>query len=108
MKVQSIFDLVQDSRDLTDFFTNVETPEQMVSRLERIKKGEAEEFLIAIESLRMANENILSDMLEVGGSLSEADDFDDSTLDDLGRDAPASPLAPLPTSPIIPSTEEPR
>ena len=38
MKVSSLFDLIADSRDLVEFFDGVNSKEQLVSRLERLKR----------------------------------------------------------------------
>lgn len=89
MKIRSLFDMIQDSRDVADFFENVETTDQMVSRLERIKRQGAEELLACIEALRISVDSALEDTLEMAASNPGEDDIPDGEggdfdLGDLG------------------------
>jgi hypothetical protein len=98
MKIQSLFDLITDARDVTDFFAKVESPEQMVSRLERIKRGEAEDFLATVEALQISLAGMLEDTLEM--SSSGLDNVDsDSDFDGLGleEDEDKTQAEPEPT-----------
>lgn len=74
MKMRSLFSLIQDAQDVAYIFDKVETPEQMVSLLERIKKQEAPAFLENVQALRLSLEAVLNDMLEVGGPSPLEDD----------------------------------
>lgn len=78
MKIKSLFDLIQDARDVVDCFENVTTGEQMVSRLERIKRNEHTDFMVLIDALKISLQGVLHDTLEIGSS--EMDD-DDSELE---------------------------
>lgn len=80
MKIRSLFDLVQDSRDVVDFFEGVENQEQMISRLERIKKREFNELLACVDALRISIDSALEDTLEMSGS--GIDDTDENDADD--------------------------
>jgi len=92
MKTRSLFDLLTDARDVVDFFERVETSEQMVSRLERIKRGEADDFLTCVEALRVSIEAALEDTLELSAGLeSEEDgleDLSDLDLNELEKQNP--------------------
>jgi len=90
MKIRSLFDIVQDSKDVTDFFEDVETVDQMISKLERLKKRpEAEDFLACVISLKISQDAVLDDMLEMSSNRVEDDEeeeFDEKDLADLGLD----------------------
>jgi len=79
MRVGNLFNLSADAGDLTAFFEGVETREQLVSRLERLKRQGTTELLECLESLRMSVKTLLHDTLEMSASL---DDTDDDLLDD--------------------------
>lgn len=81
MKIKSLFDLVQDSRDIVDSFENVTSVEQMVSRLERIKRTEAADFLVLIDALKISLQGILHDTLEIGSSEMDDDEGEDGELE---------------------------
>ena len=91
MRMQSIFDLITDSNDLLSFFEEVDTPEQLISRLERLKRKGADELMSCIAGLRHSVTSILDDTLEMSPSLDDgADDEEgfpdldpDKELDDL-------------------------
>lgn len=82
MKSRSLFNLVTDASDVLGFFEDVETPEQMISALERIKRREGEEFLVCIASLRLSLTGLLDDTLEMSGGPDEDDERDE--LGDIG------------------------
>lgn len=92
MKIRSLFDIVQDSRDVVDFFEGVENQEQMISRLERIKKREFNELLACVDALRISIDSALEDTLEMSGSGNDEEeedsdedgDLEDSDLAELG------------------------
>lgn len=77
MKFKSIFHLVEDAQEICSLFDNVETTEQMISTLERLKKQFPEEILSLIQSLRLSTEAILEDTFEPGGTVGgDPDDAD--------------------------------
>lgn len=81
MKVSSLFNLITDSSDILDFFERVESPEQLVSRLERLKRQGAEELFACLIGLRATVQATLDDTFEMNAALGEPED-DASTLDD--------------------------
>lgn len=84
MMIKYLLDLSADASDLLDFFEDVTTPEQLVSRLERLKRGAAEEMFACIEGLRASVENFLQDTVEPSGALdAEPDDEATESGDDL-------------------------
>lgn len=97
MKFRSMFELVGDAKDVVDFFGDVESIEQMISKLERIKRREPEEFLVCIQSLKLSIDTALDDTFEMGGGgdLDEEDDnLDDEEISELeheGDDKPPEP-----------------
>ena len=76
MKIKSLFDLIQDARDVVDCFENVTTGEQMVSRLERIKRNEHTDFMVLIDALKISLQGVLHDTLEIGSSEMDDDEAD--------------------------------
>ena len=80
MKVSSFFNLIVDSSDLLDFFQKVDTPEQLVSRLERLKREAPDELLSCIVGLRASIAAALDDTLEMSAVLDEPDN-DNTDLD---------------------------
>lgn len=83
MKVQNLFDILQDTQDLLSYFEDVANRDQMVSRLERLKRQVPDELFDTIESLRMSTSAALEDQLELGGSLMNGDDSEEIPLTGL-------------------------
>lgn len=80
MKVSSLFNLIVDSSDLLDYFQKVDSAEQLVSRLERLKRETPDELLSCIVGLRASISTALNDTLEMSAVLDEPDD-DNTDLD---------------------------
>lgn len=110
MKVASLFDLVADSKNILDFFERVETAEQLISRLERLKRQGTTELLDSLAELRTSIDNVLMDTLEMsaladGNDFMEGDETDQedeisdelfaSEKDDLDSDLTPEDLADL-------------
>ena len=112
MKISSMFDVMTDAHDILDFFEGVNTTDQLVSRLERLKSQPGRTNLLAcIDSLRASLYVLLDDTLEVstfGGEAEESpdDDLTDAELDKLVADTlpPAQPpeMPQPPSPPTIP------
>ncbi len=77
MKFRSFFDVIGDAKDVAEFFEGVETVEQMVSKLERIKRRDAEEFLVCVQSMKISVEQALEDTLEMGSTFEPGDEPDE-------------------------------
>ena len=81
MQIKSLFNLISDGKDLLDLFTGVEDDEQLVSRLERIKRHvidaskqqEPSDLLLCLEGLRNSIGSALDDTLEMSASLDDDD-----------------------------------
>ena len=89
MKVASLHDLITDSKDVLDFFQDVHTPDQLISRLERLKRqkpDDLDDMLACLEGLRGSVNASLEDTLEMSASLDEPDNESDldAELDALG------------------------
>lgn len=82
MKVFSLFNLIRDASDLLDFFDNVESPEQLVSRLERLKRQDSRNLLACIDGLRASVDDALEDTLEMSAADTDVpeNDGDDGDL----------------------------
>jgi hypothetical protein len=80
MKISSLFDMVTDANDVLDFFDRVDSPEQLVSRLERLKRQGTTELFACLEGLRSSVTAALNDTLEMSASLDEPELDDDSDL----------------------------
>lgn len=86
MRIQSLFDLVEDAKGIVQFFEGVDTGEQMVSALERLKKRDSGELLSQIQSLRFSVSQLLGDTFEMSGFGPDDDDETDDGLGDLFDD----------------------
>lgn len=76
MKMRSLFNLIEDAQEISELFARVETPEQMVSFLERLKKSGATELLEGMQALRLSVHAVLEDTFELGGTIGGDDDDD--------------------------------
>lgn len=85
MKMRTLFNLLEDADEITSVFTKVETTEQMVSLLERLKKQGAAELLESVKSLKLSLQAAMEDTLEMGGPVG-ADDDDNFTSDGVDGD----------------------
>jgi len=101
MKISSVFNLVTDANDVLDILLErVETPEQFVSRLERVKRQGAEELLACLMGLKASTTALLDDTLEMNAALDEPteeeEDLGDleAQLADLDAENPISAASP--------------
>jgi hypothetical protein len=74
MKVSSVFTLITDTTDLLDFFEGVETTDQLVSRLDRLKRQGADSLLDCIYAAKSSVTTLLDDTLEMSPSLGEPEE----------------------------------
>jgi hypothetical protein len=84
MKVSSVFTLATDATDVLDFFEGVETTDQLVSRLDRLKRQGTDNLLDCLYALKSSVATLLDDTLEMsslGGNDEEEDNLEDG-LDD--------------------------
>jgi hypothetical protein len=81
MKMKNLFNLVEDADAIANVFAKVDTTEQMVSLLERLKKQGATELLEYVQSMRLSLQAAMEDTLEIGGSIG-GDVEDDNFMDD--------------------------
>ena len=113
MKISSLFTVMTDANDILDFFENVNTTDQLVSRLERLKQQPGRTNLLAcLDSLRASVYELLDDTLEVSTFGGDAEvplesDLDlDAELDNLVADTmppmqtPDVPQPPTPSPPV--------
>jgi len=111
MKIQTLFDLLRASQNLLLAFEGVESPAQLVSRFEKLKRGDVESLLEDVDDLRDSVDAGLSDTIEMNGYQADGNDLPetpseiDNALDafpeldglesDLSQDAPGNdPPAP--------------
>jgi|SRR5271157_5236844 len=80
MKMSSFFNLATDLNDLLDFFYEVESREQLVSRLERLKRQPGE-LLATIQGGRGSIVSAMNDTLEMNSSFEEPEIESDPELD---------------------------
>jgi hypothetical protein len=111
MKISRLFNLLQDVQDLLSMFENVSGTAQMVSCLERMRRGQApEDFYNTIQSLRVSLTEAFNDQLELGGDLSNpedetADSITDSLLEETWEEKEEEETtSDVPTPPVTPST----
>lgn len=95
MKVGSLFDLITDAKDVLAYFEGVGDKDQLISRLERLKRADPEEMLACIDALRMSVSQLLSDTLEMNADDPTVEDDDsDLELGDFGDEIDESPENP--------------
>jgi hypothetical protein len=87
MKVSSLFNLIRDASDLLDFFENVESPEQLISRLERLKRQDSRNLLACVDGLRASVDDALEDTLEMSAADTDATVLEDDNDSDLTDDS---------------------
>lgn len=110
MKMQAIFDLMRDAHDILSFFEGVTTTEQMISRLERLKRQAPEDFFECMESLRFSVSAALEDNLELGGPLASDDEEADDIFAGLNLpedEHPADEASPEPNASPAPREQAP-
>jgi hypothetical protein len=111
MRIGTLFDLLTDAKDLLQFFENVETTEQLVSRLERLKRQGTDDLLACKIGLEASINLLLNETLEMSASLDDDEEQVDPEIDSLlsavsalRDDAEPTPEAPQQTEP--PPSEE--
>jgi hypothetical protein len=99
MKFRNLFHMVEDAQEICGLFDKVETPEQMVSALERLKKQFPGELLDLVQSLRLSTEAVLEDTIEPSGTVGEGGEpegFDDDLLDQISKEDEVVPQSEKP------------
>lgn len=83
MKISSVFNLMTDTKDLLDYFEGVVTSDQLVSRLDRLKR-QSDGLLDCIYAANSSVASLLDDTLEISPSLDEPgeDNLGESITDD--------------------------
>ena len=76
MKVSSLFTVITDANDVLDFFEGVETTDQLVSRLDRLKRQATDNLLDCLYALKSSIAAALDDTLEMSADLGEPDEED--------------------------------
>ena len=102
MRLQTLFDLIQDAQEVLSFFDNVTTTDQLISRLDRLKRQSPEDFSECLDSLRFSINAALEENLELGGPIANEDDEED-IFESLGFEPHAEPES---GSPGAPSSEQ--
>ena len=70
MKIQDLFDLINAAEDFISFWNGVDGVDQMVSRLERLKREDPKGMVDDLNALRIAVDAALTANIELGGALS--------------------------------------
>lgn len=70
MRIQELFDLIGAADDFLSLWHEVETTDQLISRLERLKREDPEGILDDLNGLRIAVSSALAANIELGGALS--------------------------------------
>jgi hypothetical protein len=85
MKIRDLFDMLGAAEDFLSFWEGVETVDQMVSRLEHLKRGDNPEGLLDdLHSLRICTAGAFAANIELGGALSQNEEAD-TGIDDLDK-----------------------
>jgi hypothetical protein len=103
MKVSSVFALITSSTDLLDLFEGIETTDQLVSRLDRLKRQGSDILLDCLYALKGSTASLLDDTLEMSATLVDPEDDDelsgdltDAELESLTIEEKQSPSDPPP------------
>ena len=122
MKIGSLFNLCGDSHDLLEYFQDIDTLEQLISRLERLKhlpREDVQELLHCIIGLRASLNRVYDETIETSSTIDgddlTPDDSDDLTPDDKPTDesvaaleATLEEIASQIVNPVsVPATEKP-
>ena len=105
MKISSLFSLLTNATGFLDFFEGIDTREQLVSRLERLKHQGTEELLDSIYTARGSIEEMLDDTIETSAPLEGPDEttFEDTIMDEelenLASNADEKQIPPEPPAP---------
>jgi hypothetical protein len=99
MQVGHLFDLFTDAKDLADFFEGVDSKEQLISRLELLKRQGTDDLLACIVALPITLDRFYKDTFEMSASMDDNDEIEDDEMDaelenlarKLDEIAPASP-----------------
>jgi hypothetical protein len=116
MKIGNLFDLLTDARDVLEFFEGCHNREQLVSRLERLKRQGSDELMDCIDGLRVTLDRTFEDTLEMSASLDEKDEGEiagdeaiDKELEDLVKNLEAPVTEPDANDqnpePVLPVTD---
>jgi hypothetical protein len=73
MKIANLFNLITDVKDFLDLFTGIYEKDQLITRLDRLKRQAPDDVLSCIEGLRADVTAALDDTIEMSPSLDEDD-----------------------------------
>ena len=84
MKISGLFSLLTNSTGLLEFFDGVETEDQMITRLEKLKHQEGPSALLdSVYTTRAAVAEVLDDTIETTSTVEGEDmEFEDTMEDD--------------------------
>lgn len=85
MQVGNLLNLMNDAGDLLEIFEGVDNREQLISRLEMLKRKGTDDLLTDLSGLRHSLQTLANDVLEVGTSILEPGDLPDSSDADLEK-----------------------
>jgi len=111
MRIGTLFDLFTDAKDLCALFENVETKDQLVSRLEVLKHKDTDELLGCLAGTRASLDHMYKETFEMSATVSEGeiedltegDDEIDQVLSDVEREFPDESQESMSENPISPS-----
>jgi hypothetical protein len=110
MKVSSLFTVITDADDVLEFFDGVETTDQLVSRLDRLKRQNTDNLLDCLYALKSSIATALNDTLEMSPDLGEPNEEDNlgDSISDEELEKLTSPDAEKqnPPDPPLPETEK--
>ena len=106
MKFKSLFHLVEDAKDLLDYLEGVDNRDQLISRLERLKRQGTDDLLACIEGLRASVTDALDDTIEMSGTLDD-DDLSEGIDEEISQlEAQIDEAGKSEEEPISPATAE--
>jgi hypothetical protein len=71
MKFGTLFELVSDAKDLLDLFEGVDNKDQMISRLEKLKRQAPDELLACTVGLHASVNAAMNESIDMSPSLDE-------------------------------------
>jgi hypothetical protein len=81
--MQELFDVLRSTDDFLSFFENVASTEQLISRLDQLKRHDPEGLFDCLEELRVSSQNALEANLELSGALTSDHESSDDLLGSL-------------------------
>ena len=107
MKISGIFSLLTNATGLLEFFDGVETEDQMITRLEKLKHGDGPSAILdSIYVTRAAVTDVLDDTIETSSTVDGDDPEFEGSLDDAELEGLMAEEKQIPAEPPASENEK--